>query len=101
MKSQTGDRGQDDALQWGHDVEVVEDLRRGRSLDFGLNLGFNGATTLKSWKIARAGLIEPRERMLQWGHDVEVVEDRRPRRSELDADRMLQWGHDVEVVEDR
>ena len=43
----------DITLQWGHDVEVVEDVCEvvaGRLA----SAGFNGATTLKSWKIESA-----------------------------------------------
>ena len=63
-----------------------------------IDLCFNGATTVKSWK----GRITPpcaiRNCGLQWSHDGEVVEGIKEE-ARLLRDAMLQWSHDGEIVE--
>ena len=62
------------ALQWGHDFDVVEDMRPSRSA-CPTPTCFNGATTLTSWKTPIPPKFVPSQSMLQWGHDFDVVED--------------------------
>ena len=66
----------------------------------GAGPGFNGATTLKSWKTPSSPNNFPAKYLLQWGHDVEVVEDATVPPCFAHVAPGLQWGHDVEVVED-
>ena len=85
-------------LQWGHDFDVVEDETAADHLRRRLR-GFNGATTLTSWKTPRAPEAATRTVTLQWGHDFDVVEDE-DLAAEGDREAVLQWGHDFDVVED-
>ena len=59
-------------LQWGHDDGVVEGEFQKRHP--GATLGFNGATTMESWKGGFLLLACPKQVVLQWGHDDGVVE---------------------------
>ena len=85
-------------LQWGHDDGVVEDdaaaqARRPRSS------GFNGATTMESWKTLKAG---PNDLLPTTEASMGPRRRSRGRRGEdeLVQQRMtLQWGHDDGVVE--
>ena len=134
-------------LQWGHDAGVVEDTAMpsvricGDDASMGPRrwgrgrrpagwrptwaAGFNGATTLGSWKTPtiagptptsaqiasmgprRWGRGRPSQRAsagayaasLQWGHDAGVVEDHVGHGAKALAYK-LQWGHDAGVVED-
>ena len=62
-------------LQWGHDNGVVEDTSEQR-MSPPLHDGFNGATTMESWKTSELTTVRRyRDLMLQWGHDNGVVED--------------------------
>ncbi len=61
-----------EALQWGHDNEVVEGTDSDRLTRVARS--FNGATTMKSWKGNIACQHRTPYKMLQWGHDNEVVE---------------------------
>ena len=45
--------GREDRLQWGHDFDVVED-KESPAMAY-LSEGFNGATTLTSWKTTAWG----------------------------------------------
>ena len=109
------------ALQWGHDLSVVESpcgpRCRGAGKSFngattsrswnppsvrrrqeGSNC-FNGATTSRSWNLtSRPDQAPPPMLRLQWGHDLSVVESPRSPGGIVMATE-LQWGHDLSVVE--
>ncbi len=118
-RSSTKDTG----LQWGHDAGVVEDTgtcstcwnttrgfngattlgswkTRHDRVDRSRRPGFNGATTLRSWKTPAVRGLGIRSVMLQWGHDAGVVEDADTGWSVRHEFQWLQWGHDAGVVED-
>ena len=88
-------------LQFGHDVSVVENVRRGEG---GLRRG--GASI---WpRRQRRGEQETTPvyyaigSKLQFGHDVSVVENGKdPQAPPTPGDEALQFGHDVSVVENR
>ena len=103
--------------RWGRGRRGLPTPRRLRN-----NSGFNGATTLGSWKTPTQRRDETMATKLQWGHDAGVVEDSertrhgRCRRASMGPRRwgrgrpgarraegrggVLQWGHDAGVVED-
>ena len=98
------------SLQWGHDFDVVEDVADREPFltswsSRWVQVGFNGATTLTSWKTPTRPQIStrrPEEPGCQWGHDFDVVEDGRrgPSYGRHRDRQRLQWGHDFDVVED-
>src|SRR5579884_599408 len=111
-------------LQWSHDLAVVETCAARwppiGEAGSGFNgattlrswkpsmeptkrsgtLGFNGATTLRSWKRAMVITARYGGRWLQWSHDLAVVETAHgPSWAPLAEE--LQWSHDLAVVETR
>ena len=62
-------------LQFGHDPEVVERVTGYTETVYG-KLGFNSATTRRSWKVRNRPAGVDRVARLQFGHDPEVVERR-------------------------
>ena len=59
---------------------------------------FNGATTLRPWKVGYSSAYPTARKKLQWGHDLAAVEGG-DLRGALDQRLGLQWGHDLAAVE--
>src|ERR1035441_8704490 len=69
-----------DVLQWGHERALVE-IRPIRPPRAAI-LGFNGATSARSWKWSEVGACGLLWFGLQWGHEralVEIISTRRDR----------------------
>ena len=85
-----------DALQWGHDLSVVESSAAGRLATRATR--FNGATTSRSWNRLLGDRDERRRRASMGprplGRGIRVGRGTRMTRREG-----LQWGHDLSVVE--
>ena len=87
------------ALQWGHDAGVVEDTRRIGRARVRTARGFNGATTLGSWK-TRARRRDGASALARFNGATTLGSWKTPRRRRGAGRPVLQWGHDAGVVED-
>ena len=79
-----------DMLQFGHDVSVVENSRFFRPT-IGPDRGFNLATTSASWRTGTGRPSAAPPERLQFGHDVSVVENAVPPAVEQGRQRASIW----------
>src|ERR1039458_4743741 len=78
-------------LQWGHERALVE-IRPIRPPRAAI-LGFNGATSARSWKWSEVGACGLLWFGLQWGHERALVEISTTN-SWSRSTSALQWGHE-------
>src|ERR1039458_6982222 len=88
--------GRRTALQWGHERALVE-IRPIRPPRAAI-LGFNGATSARSWKWSEVGACGLLWFGLQWGHERALVEISTTN-SWSRSTSALQWRHERALVE--